>query len=114
MKCLGYFLLLCGLLNAAAWGQSARKNPALVVLRCGDLSCIASAPSVAGKNNAAVQVGTFKPLPTVHPDIRTATHESARKNPALVVLRCDDLSCIASAPSVAGKNNAAVQVGTFR
>jgi hypothetical protein len=114
MKCLGYFFLLCGLLNAAAWGQSARKNQAFVVVRCADLSCIASAPSVAGKNNPEVKVGTFKPLPTVHPDIRTAKHESARKNQALVVLRCADLSCIASTPSVAGKNNPEVKVGTFR
>src|ERR1035438_6989150 len=114
MKCLGYFFLLCGLLNAAAWGQSARKNQAFVVVRCADLSCIASAPSVAGKNNPEVKVGTFKPLPTVHPDIRTARHESARKNQAFVVLRCADLSCIAPTPSVAGKNNPEVKVGTFR
>jgi hypothetical protein len=64
MKCLGYFFLLCGLLNAAAWGQSARKNQAFVVLRCADLSCIASAPSVAGKNvgrNLFVDVWCWNP-----------------------------------------------------
>jgi len=73
MKRVGYFFLLCGLLNAAAWGQSARKNPALVMVRCAGLSC--SASSVAGRDYSQVKIGTFKPLPTVQSGTRTAKHE---------------------------------------
>ena len=73
MKCVRYFFLLCGLLNAAAWGQSARKNQAYVVLRCAGLSC--SASSVAGRDNSEVKIGNFKPLPTVYSGIRTAKRE---------------------------------------
>jgi hypothetical protein len=73
MKCIGYFFLLCVLLNAAAWGQSSRKNQAFVVVTCAGLSC--SASSVAGRDNPEVKIGNFKPLPTVHSGIRTAKRE---------------------------------------
>ena len=73
MKFVGYLFLLCGLLNAAAWGQSARKNQVFVVVRCTGLSC--SASSVTRTDHPEVRIGTFKSLPTVHPDIRTAKHD---------------------------------------
>jgi hypothetical protein len=90
MKWVAYFLLLCGLLNSAAWGQSARKNQPLVIVRCTALSC--SASSVSRRANPEVKVGTFKSFPhsgilttrrevklgtfpTAHSGIRTARYE---------------------------------------
>jgi len=74
MKSVGYFFLLCGLLNAAAWGQSARNTRAFVVVRrCVGLSC--SASSVAGRDNSEVKLGTFKPLLMVHAGTRTGTRD---------------------------------------
>ena len=72
MKSVGYFLLMCGLLNAAAWGQSARKNPGLVMMRCAGLSCGAS---FSGRTNPEVKLGTFKSYPTGRSGIRTAKYE---------------------------------------
>ena len=74
IKCVGYFFLLCGLLNAAAWGQSARKNQAFVVLRCAGLSC--SASSVTRTDNPEVKIGTFKSFLTVQSEIRPAKHDA--------------------------------------
>lgn len=71
MKPFGYFFLLCGLLNAAAWGQSARKNQAFVI-RCAGLSC--SASSVAGRDYSEVKIGTFKTLLMVT-GIRPVKHD---------------------------------------
>ena len=75
MKSVGYFFLLCGLLNAAAWGQSTRKNQAFIVVRCAGLSCSASPSSYVGRGNAQVKLGTFKSFPFVHAGIRTTKHE---------------------------------------
>ena len=72
MKRLGYFFLLC-VLNTVAWGQSARKNQAFVVVKCAGLSC--SASSVARTDNPEVKIGAFKTLLTVHSDIRPAEHD---------------------------------------
>jgi hypothetical protein len=73
MKYLGCFFLLCGLLNAVAWGQSVRKNQGFVVLRCTGISC--SASFVARTDNPEVKIGTFKSLLTVHSGIRPAKRD---------------------------------------
>jgi len=73
MKNVGYFLLLCGLLNSAAWGESPRKNQPSVVVRCGALSCTASVSSVARRANPEVELGTFNSFP--HSGIRNAKNE---------------------------------------
>ncbi|MGA8541493.1 MAG: hypothetical protein WB566_18465 [Terriglobales bacterium] len=72
MKSLGYFVLLCGLLNTAAWGESTR-NHSLVMVNCAGLSC--SASSVAGRNNSEVKLGTFKSLQMIRAGIRTGKYE---------------------------------------
>jgi hypothetical protein len=72
MKSLGYFVLLCGLLNTAAWGESTHKNQTLV-MRCAGLSC--SASSVARRSNSEVKLGTFKSLLMVHAGTRTGKYE---------------------------------------
>ena len=71
MKCVGYFVLLCGLLNAAAWAQS-RKDHAFV-MRCAGLSC--SASSIAGRDNSEVKIGTFKTLLMVRSGTRPVMHD---------------------------------------
>jgi hypothetical protein len=75
MKCVGYFFLLCGLLNAAVWGQSAHRTQALAVERCAGLSCSASASPVIRRDNRHVKLGTFKSFQTAHSGIRTAKRE---------------------------------------
>jgi len=98
MKCVGYFLLLCGLATSPVWGQAAPKNETLVVRRCGPLSCSSSEPavirtakrklilatfksfqgtepSITRRANPEVKLGTFKSFPTVRSGIRTAKRE---------------------------------------
>jgi hypothetical protein len=91
MKNAGHYLLLCVLLNSAAWGQAARPVRLSVEMRCNGLSCEAakrlrSAPSVKlgvfGPNTHSgvyiakreVTVGTFRSVP-VHSLTRTANDE---------------------------------------
>jgi hypothetical protein len=73
MKNAAYFLLLCGLMNSAVWGESPRKNQPSVVLKCGTLSCTASVSSIDRRANRAVELGTFKSLP--HSGIRRVNNE---------------------------------------
>jgi|ERR1700690_3045693 len=63
MRRLGYFFLLCGLLNSAAWGQSPRKNQQYVVIKCRAVSCGAAASSVTRRGKPEVKLGTFKSFP---------------------------------------------------
>jgi hypothetical protein len=92
MKSVGYFFLMCGLLNSAAWGQSARPIQLSVVMRCAGLSCSAfsvvrSAPNVklgafksspnSGIHTAKheVKLDTFRSFPAMHPVVRAANYE---------------------------------------
>jgi len=70
MKSVGYFFLLCGLLNSAAWGQSARPIQLSVVMRCTGLSCSASSVVRSAPN---VKLGGFKPY--AHPGVHTRERE---------------------------------------
>ena len=63
MRRLGYFFLVCGLLNSAAWGQSARKNQQYVVIKCRAVSCGGSSSSVTRRAKPEVKLGTFKSFP---------------------------------------------------
>jgi hypothetical protein len=75
MKCVGYFFLLCGLLNASVWGQSAHRTQTYAVVRCAGLSCSASASTLIRRDNPTVKLGTFRSFATPHPGIRTVKRE---------------------------------------
>jgi hypothetical protein len=63
MRRLGYFFLLCGLVNSAAWGESAHKNQQYVVIKCRAVSCGGSSSSVTRRAKPEVKLGTFKSFP---------------------------------------------------